>query len=68
MRAPDGRKEVSTSWNPLELLKNPNWMTLAALLLLVLLAAAVILLARGLVRWKRRRRYGGHRRFRGRRL
>ena len=66
--APDGRKEVSTSWNPLELLKNPNWMTLAALLLLVLLAAAVILLVRGLVRWKRRRRYGGHRRFRGRRL
>ena len=38
------------------------------ILLLVLLAAAVILLARGLVRWKRRRRYSGHRRFRGRRL
>ena len=55
----DGRKDVSRSWNPIELLKHPNWITLAAVFLLVVLAAAVVLLVRGLVRLRRNRRYGG---------
>ena len=59
--APDGRKQVSTSWNPIELLKSPGPLTLIALVLLILGAA----LAAALVRWvlgsRRRRRYGGRR-------
>ena len=42
---PDGRKVVSTSWNPVELVKNPNWITLlalAAILVILLLAAWII--------------------------
>ncbi len=42
---PDGRKTVYSSWNPVELLKNPNRFTivpLAALLLLVLIIALVV--------------------------
>ncbi len=54
----DGRKAVSRSWNPVELVKNPNWITGVAL---AVLAVAVILAAL-LVRWlrgaRRRRRYG----------
>ena len=55
---PDGRKAVSRSWNPVELVKNPNWITLAA----VLIAVAVLVLAAVLIRWvrvlRKRRRYG----------
>lgn len=40
--APDGRKLVSTSWNPINLLKAPNWITLLALALALLLSALVI--------------------------
>ena len=54
----DGRKNVSHSWNPVELVKNPNWITGAALAVL----AAAVILAAILVRWlrgaRRRRRYG----------
>ena len=57
--APDGRKEVSRSWNPIELLRDPSWLTLAALLVLILVAAGAVLLVRGLLRWRRNRRYGG---------
>ena len=61
---PDGRKEVGRSWSPIQLLKNLNWITLVALLVLVLAVTAAALLVRGLIRGKRRRRYGGgyHRR------
>ena len=55
---PDGRKEVSRSWNPIELLKNPNWLTFAAVLVLLTVTAAVVLLARRILRWRRGRRYG----------
>lgn len=48
----DGRKAVSTSWNPVELLRSPNGITLAVLAA----AAAVILLVVLLVRWVVRRR------------
>ncbi|USF25962.1 hypothetical protein N510_000878 [Firmicutes bacterium ASF500] len=54
----DGRKDVSHSWNPIELVKNPSWITLAALAVLT----AVVVLAVFLIRWlhyaRKRRRYG----------
>ena len=28
----DGRKSVDRSWNPIELLRSPNWITLVTLL------------------------------------
>lgn len=54
----DGRKDVSRSLNPIELLKNPNWLTLAALLVVILLVALVVFLVRRFV-FRRRRRYRG---------
>lgn len=54
----DGRKDVSHSLNPIELLKNPNWLTLVALLVMILLAALVVFLVRRFV-FGRRRRYRG---------
>ena len=59
---PDGRKEVSHSWNPIELMRNPNLLTIGVLLLMVLAAAAGVLLIRAFVRSRRNRRYGGYRR------
>lgn len=57
--APDGRKVVYASLNPVELLKNPNVFTLAllgaALALLLAVALTVCLIAR-----RRRRRGGKH--------
>lgn len=38
----DGRKSVDRSWNPIELLRSPNWITLVTLL-----AAAAVLAAAG---------------------
>ncbi len=61
---PDGRKDVSQSWNPIELVKSPSLLTVGALLLAALLIAAAALLARGLVRRRRNSRYGGCRRRR----
>ena len=40
----DGRKSVDRSWNPIELLRSPNWITLVTLL-----AAAAVLAAAGIV-------------------
>lgn len=57
--APDGRKDVSHSWSPIQLLKNLNWITFAALGVLALLIAAAALTARRLFFGKRRGRYGG---------
>ena len=54
----DGRKEVSHSWNPIELLKNPNWITFVTLLVLVLIVALAVFLVRRFV-FRRRRRYRG---------
>lgn len=62
--APDGRKEVSRSWSPVQLLKNPSWITLVTLLGIVLAAGLAVFLVRWAVRAKRRRRYGGSRRRR----
>ena len=55
---PDGRKDVSCSWSPIELVKNPNWITLAALLILTAALALASLLTRWLMMAKKRRRYG----------
>lgn len=57
--SPDGRKDVSRSWSPIQLLKNPNWITLVTLLVLALAVALVVFVVRQLVFAKRRRRYGG---------
>ena len=62
----DGRKSVDRSWNPIELLRSPNWITLVTLLAAAAVLAAAVLLVRALVRRVRRRRYGGGRkRYRG---
>ena len=60
----DGRKHVSRSWNPLELVTNLNWIGAAALLVLAAAIALAVFLVRWLLAAKRRRRYGGGRRNR----
>jgi len=55
---PDGRKAVSHSWNPIELVKRPNWITLAAVLVLAVVVLLAALAVRQILRAKRRRRYG----------
>ncbi len=54
----DGRKAVSRSWNPVELVKNPNWITGVALAVLAVAVILVVLLVRWLRGARRRRRYG----------
>ena len=54
----EGRKVVISSWNPIELLKNPNWITLVVLLVVLLLIAAIVLIIRAAVCRKSSRRYG----------
>ena len=44
--APDGRKTVSRSWNPVELVKSPNWITLLVLAAILLLTIAVVSIVR----------------------
>ena len=61
--APDGRKAVSRSWNPIELVRSPNWLTFAGLVLLALLVVGITLGIRAVVRIRRRGRYSGRRRF-----
>jgi len=65
--APDGRKDVSHSWNPIQLLKNPNWITLVVLLVVLIVILIVVLILRGIFGRARGRRYGGRsgRRYRG---
>ena len=59
---PDGRKEVSHSWNPIELIRSPSLLTVGILLLAALLAAGAVCLLRNLFRRRRSGRYGGYRR------
>ncbi len=54
----DGRKDVSHSWNPVELVKNPNWITGVTLTVLAVVVVLVIFLLRWLHSARRRRRYG----------
>lgn len=37
----DGRKEISHSWNPIQLLIRPNWITLVTLLVIIAVVVAV---------------------------
>lgn len=55
---PDGRKDVSRSWSPVELVKNPNWITIVTLVVLAVLAVLAVVLIRALRCAHRRRRYG----------
>ena len=68
--APDGRKTVYASLNPVELLKNPNQFTVIALVV-ILVALAVLVVAVRLILRRVRRGRGGHTRgyqgYRGRR-
>ena len=54
----DGRKDVSRSWNPVELVKNPSWITLVTLAVLAAGVVLAVLLVRWLRRVRKRRRYG----------
>ena len=54
----DGRKDVSRSWSPVELVKNPNWITIVTLVVLAVLAVLAVVLIRALRCAHRRRRYG----------
>ncbi len=53
--APEGRKIIYASFNPVDLLKNPNWLTLTVMAAGLVIIAAVVLLIRLLVRRRRRR-------------
>lgn len=55
---PDGRKVVSRSWNPVELVKNASWITVLTLFMLAVAATLSIFLIRALRYSRRRRRYG----------
>lgn len=55
---PDGRKVVSRSWNPLELVKNANWITVLTLIVLAVAVVSAVFLIRALRYARRRRRYG----------
>ena len=61
---PDGRKDVSHSLNPIQLVKNPNWLTLVVLAVVLILILVVVLVVRAIVRRLGRRRYGGRQRGR----
>ncbi len=52
--APDGRKVVYSSLNPVKLLKNANIFTYIALILIALIILAVVLITRAIVRKRRK--------------
>lgn len=60
----DGRKLVSSSLSPIQLLKNLSWIGVAALLGLLLAATTAVLMVRYGLRLKKRRRYGASARSR----
>lgn len=51
----EGRKEITSSWNPIELLKNANWITLVVLGVILLLILLVVFIAYRIATHKRRR-------------
>ena len=57
-------KTISTSWNPIELVKNPSLFSVGLVLGLILLVVLVVFLVRALLRRGRRGRGGGYRRRR----
>ena len=55
----DGRKQVSHSFNPTQLVKNLNWISFAALAAILLLIVIVVFVVRKVFRRLFGRRYGG---------
>ena len=55
----DGRKQVSHSFNPIQLVKNLNWISFAALAAILLLIVVMVLVVRKVFRRLFGRRYGG---------
>ena len=55
---PDGRKDVSRSWSPVELVRNANWITVVTLIVLAAAVTLAFFLFRSLRYAHRRRRYG----------
>lgn len=55
----DGRKQVSHSFNPIQLVKNLNWISFAALAAILLLIVIVVFVVRKVFRRLFGRRYGG---------
>jgi len=54
--APDGRKDVSHSWNPAQLLANLNWISWVVFAVIVLLVLIIVLIVRLIVRRSRRKK------------
>ena len=54
--APEGRKVVYSSLNPVDLFKNPNWITLTVLGLALVLIAVIVLIVLLICRRRRRSR------------
>jgi 5'-nucleotidase/UDP-sugar diphosphatase len=63
--ASEGRKVSAPSWNPVELLKHPNWITLLVLLVALAVIVLVVFLAYRIATRGRRTRYCGKRRGSG---
>ena len=54
--APEGRKIVDRSWNPIKLLQGANYITIIVLVVLLVLVTAIVLVVRAIRRAVRRRR------------
>jgi len=53
---PQGYKNVIPSWNPIDLVKNANWITLVVIVVILLLITGIVFLVRGIVRRRRRKK------------
>lgn len=62
---PQGRKVVAPSWNPVELLRSPNWITMVVLGIVLVLVALAALVVYCVATRKRRRARMGYRSYRG---
>ena len=63
--ATDGRKDVSHSWSPVQMVKNLNWISLVTMAVLILVVVLVVVLVRHFLYAKKGRRYGSSKRYRG---
>lgn len=52
----ENRKVVYASWNPVELLRNANWITILVIVIVIALIAAVVLLIRKLTKKRKKKR------------
>lgn len=63
--AADGRKDVSHSWSPVQMVKNLNWISLVTMAVLILVVVLAVVLVRHFLYAGKRRRYGSSKRYRG---